>query len=209
MRTAVKPYLSFSALVVAIGLVLPGTAQAAIDQAKGSEEPNHASAVEDDYVAVNDIELAQQRGGFAIGGMDIRLGAEMRTYLNGDLVLSTIVNWDTAGATTTQMVSSTLTPAYQSALQSGFVTGQGVSLKLGDSPVFLANNGQTAIIQNTSGAIQNVVLNAADNINLVQQTDISLDLTGYAGFKTDLISSRITDSLNGAMGAVTLGALTH
>jgi hypothetical protein len=209
MRTAVKPSLAFSALVVAIGLVLPGAAQAAIEQSNGGEEPNHAAAIDDGYIAVDDTELSQQRGGFAIGGMDIRLGAEMRTYLNGDLVLSTVVNWDTAGATTTQMVSNTLTPAYQSALQSGFVTGQGVSLKLGDSPVFLANNGQTAIIQNTSGAIQNVVLNAADNINLVQQTDISLDLTGYAGFKTDLVSNRIADSLNGVMGAVTLGAVTH
>jgi hypothetical protein len=209
MRNAVKPYRAFSALVVAIGLVLPGAAQAAIDHAKGGEEPTPALATDDVYVAVDDTELSKQRGGFAIGGMDIRLGAEMRTYLNGDLVLSTIVNWDAAGATTTQMVSNTLTPAYQSALQSGFTTGQGVSLKLGDSPVFLANNGQTAIIQNTNGGIQNVVLNAADNINLVQQTDISLDLTGYAGFKTDLISSRIGDSLAGAMGAVTLGALTH
>ncbi len=206
MKPAFKPNRLCWMVAGIAACLAPGLAYAETPDAAGDKVPDRAATLDDSFETVSDADLSSQRGGFAVGGMDIRLGAEMRTFFNGDLVLSTVVNWDSGGATTTQMVSNSLTPAYRSALQSGFSTGNGMSLRLGDSPVYYANQGQTALVQSTTGAIQNVVVNVADNVNLVQQTDVSLDLAGYTGFRNDLVTSRVTESLSGALGAATLGA---
>jgi hypothetical protein len=200
---------SFTVALGAAALFAPAMARADTANLEPEKNPDHAASFDAEHMfeTVSDVELSDQRGGFVVGGMDIRLGAEMRTYLNGDLVLSTIVNWDSAGATTTQIFSDKLTPAYRTALGSGFSTGEGMAVKLDNTPVFLANQGQTALVQNANGAIQNMVFNVANNINLIQQTDVSIDVTGYEGLRGNILSNRVSDALGASMGAVTLGAL--
>jgi hypothetical protein len=195
------PFISAVAIAV-----LPGMSRAATVDAT-------LLPIDDDTFhnleTVPDLELAEQRGGFAIAGMEVRLGAEMRTYLNGDLVLRTVVNWDTMGATTTQMASAALTQSSMEALQAGFATGGSVSLKIGDTPVYLANSGQTALAQRTDGAIQNIILNTASNLALTQQTDATIDISGYQAFHTSITNSRLSDALGGALGNMMIGAATR
>jgi hypothetical protein len=200
------------AIAAIAAYLTPGVAKADTGISASGESASTMSA-EDEFEEavsidiVSDTELSEQRGAFVIAGMNISLGAQMRTYLNGALVLETSVNWTDMGATTTQTVSGALSQANMAALRSGFAAGGGVSLKVGDAPVYLANEGQTALIQRTDNGVQNILVNSASNVTLTQQTDITLGLQGYAGFSQDILNSRITDSLNNALGAATFGAL--
>ena len=204
--------LTLSAAIAAF--VLPEEALANTDEAVTMAVDTDVAASFDGEAAsilaadvVSDEELGEQRGGFVIAGMEVRLGAEMRTYLNGDLALMTVVNWGASGVTVTQTASGALTPARLDALQAGLATTGNFALKVGDAPVYLANDGQTALAQRFDNAIQNVLVNTASNITVTQQTEATIDLSGYQAFQADIISSRMAESLGASLGAATMGTL--
>jgi hypothetical protein len=202
-------------LITAIGAVAaymaPEAAQA--DTGASYADPDALSMPAGDDVEqfdiVSDDELSEQRGRFVIAGMNVQLGAEMRTYLNGQLVLQTSVNWTANGVETSQIASGALSPASMDALRAGLATGGNVALQVGETPVFLANQGQTALIQRTDGGLQNVLINTASNVSLTQETDITLGLTGYAGFNSDIINARMSAALGNALSAATAGSLGY
>ncbi|WP_447931664.1 hypothetical protein [Sphingopyxis fribergensis] len=155
---------------------------------------------------VPDEILAIQRGGFAFQGMTISFGADIRSFVNDELALRTIVSWTPEGQTIERFVSPSLTAVSAAQVQGGILTSGGITMRIGDEPVFLANNGQTALVQSTD-AIQNVLINTASNVSLNQQVDAVLDLSGYEGFRDALASTRISDAIGSVMGAQTVGAL--
>ena len=57
---------------------------------------------------VSDEVLAAQRGGFAFQGMVIAFGADIRSYVNDELALRTIVSWTPEGQTIERFVSPAL-----------------------------------------------------------------------------------------------------
>jgi len=158
---------------------------------------------------VPDPELAHDRGGFSWQGVEIGLGAEIRTYLDGALVLQTNISWTATGATTTQLVSGALAPADAAQLQAGLLANSGISMRGGDQSVFLANGGQTALYQRTDGAIQNVLINRASNISARQEVDATLDLHNFGQFQQQTSQSRIGDAIGDALNLGTLGAIGH
>jgi hypothetical protein len=209
-----KHPLLFAAIATVSALLLPQEALANTESDAASPEETDATSFDGEAALettaiVSDAELADQRGGFTLAGMEIRLGAEMRTYLNGDLALMTVVNWGPDGITSSQTASDALSAAGLDALQAGFAGSGSFALKMGDTPVYLANNGQTALLQRADSAIQNVLINTASNISVTQQTEATLDLSGYQGFQTDILSSRLSDALGSSIGAATAGALAR
>ncbi|MCA0209877.1 MAG: hypothetical protein LCH74_12500 [Proteobacteria bacterium] len=159
-----------------------------------------------DAATVSDEVLATQRGGFAFQGMVIAFGADIRSFVNDELALRTIISWTPEGSTIERFVSPALTAVDAAQIQGGILTSGGITMRVGDESVFLANNGQTALIQKTD-AIQNVLINTASNVSLNQQVDAVLDLSGYEGFRDALATTRMSDAIGAVMGAQTVGAL--
>lgn len=179
----------------------------AIPQFPSSEPP---IVSQDEFAGLEplaDQELAEQRGGFRWEGVDIDLGAEIRTYLNGELALQTNISWTPAGASTSQWVSAALTPADAAQLQAGILTSGGITMKVGDESVFLANGGQTAILHRTDGAIQNVLVNRANNVTGRQEVDAVLNLGNFDQFQGRLTDLRLGQAIGDAVGQATVGAL--
>jgi hypothetical protein len=181
---------------IAIGAAL--AAHAAPLPASAAQAKPPQSLVEDfaGREPLTDEELAGQRGGFTWNGIKIGLGADLRTYLNGELVLHTILSWTADGAQTQQLVSGNLTPADAAQLQAGILSSGGISMRVGNQSVFLANQGQTAILHRTDGALQSVLINRASNIEARQEIDAVLDLDNFGQFQQDIINTRVMDGIN-------------
>jgi hypothetical protein len=158
---------------------------------------------------VSDEELAEMRGGFVWQGVQIGLGAEIRTFLNGELVLQTNISWTAMGAQTVQQVSGALTAADAAQLQAGILTSGGISMRVGQESVFLANQGQTAIFHRTDGSFQNVLVNRASNIDARQEIDAVLSLDNFGGFQQDLINTRLGINVGDIVSQATIGSLNN
>jgi hypothetical protein len=158
---------------------------------------------------ITDAELDQQRGGFAFAGMEIKLGADIRTFLDNELVLHTVITMDDNGYSRVQTVGAGLTLADADALRNSALSNGAIRMNIGDNQVFLANQGQTAIIHgNDQGALQNILVNTASNITASQDVTATLDLSGYDGFAATVTADQlgrsvgddVTRSISGAFG---------
>jgi hypothetical protein len=213
----VKARLTISAIAAFASLVFAESAVAAQPGTDEAESGSYDPEVSDVFTpvetgdfdgaeTVEDSRLNEMRGGFRVQGMDISLGADIRTYMNGDLVLHTLVNWSDLGQTKTQFVSDILSPAAAQMVQASAISGGSLSMTLGGSAVFLANEGKTAIAHRTENGLQNVLINTANNQNITQSVDATISLGGYDQFRSTIMSSRLTDSLNGVLGGLAIAA---
>ena len=155
---------------------------------------------------VSDELLDRQRGGFVVHGMNINLGADIRTYINGELMLRTTVSWTDTGVLNEQVVAQGITRASAISLTASALANGKISMDFGGTPVFAANGGQTMLIHRVENGLQNILVNTASNLDIVQQVDASLELGGYEAFHDSIMSNRLSDSISSAIGAMTIGA---
>lgn len=153
---------------------------------------------------VSDELLDRQRGGFVVHGMNINLGADIRTYINGELMLRTTVSWTDTGVLKEQFAAQGISPANAISLNTSALANGKISMDVGGTPVFAANQGQTMLIHRVENGLQNILVNTASNLDIVQQVDASIELGGYDAFRDSIISNRLSDSISSAIGAMTI-----
>jgi hypothetical protein len=175
----------------------------------GTVAPQTASSTDElaGVPSVPDQELAGYRGGFVWEGVEIGLGAEIRTFLNGQLVLQTNITWTPAGAQATRFVSGALTPVDAAQLEAGILSTDGFTMIVGDESVFLANVGQTVFVQGTNGSIQNILINRASNITAREEIDATLDLQNFGQFQQQQLESHVGMSTGDSVGQMLSGFL--
>jgi len=135
----------------------------------------------DDLAAapVPDSELAEMRGGYLVAdGIQFNFGALLTTTVDGQLAFQTQVTYTPGGPQIAQTVGPNAVRG--ASVSGGTITGlnlQGFDRK----DITLLNNGATALIQKvTGGGLQNIVINAADNQNIKQSTQMQLTLPDFA-----------------------------
>ena len=104
------------------------------------------------------------------------------------------------------MLTAKATAEFLTMFIASLVSG-GITMRVGDQYVFLANGGQTAIVQPGDGALQNILINRASNITARQEVDAVLDLHNFGQFQQQTSNSRIGDMIGDAMNLGTIGAL--
>jgi hypothetical protein len=157
---------------------------------------------------IENEELDQQRGGFQFAGMEIKLGADIRTFLNNELALHTVITMDENGYSRVQTVGAGLTLADADAIRNNVLSNGAIRMNIGDSQVYLANEGRTALIHGNEGALQNILINTASNITATQDVNATLDLQGYDGFASTVsvdqlgrsLGDDVTRAISGAFG---------
>jgi hypothetical protein len=150
---------------------------------------------------MDDADLSDLRGGFAVDGMEIGFGALVTSYVNGAPVLSTQLTWTDMGAVIQETLSGAgqslreLTPEARDALGVG---------DLDDANGVVINDqaGVTALIHNiTDGALQNIIINSASDRDLRQEIDVTLTLPGFDAIQDALTLERfgmhLTDDMRG------------
>jgi hypothetical protein len=158
---------------------------------------------------VDTAELGDQRGGFALDGLDIKFGAQVQTLVNGELAMTSAISWSDAGVQTSHIVADTLSAPTAEQLQAGMLKTGNISLNVGDATVFLANNGQTALIQNVNSGLQSIVVNTANNTSIQTIVNATFDVSGYTAFQANMQTTNLAGSLGSAIGAATLGLAGH
>jgi len=188
-----------SLLVVPVGMMLT---------ANGGPTPSDGGEL--DLAALEALDeslLAEQRGGFTMNGMTVSLGAEFRTFLEGDLVLKTTVSWRPEGMTREEWSSASISQATAEQLRDGVLSGNGITMRVGDQSVYLANDDRTALVHRTDGGLQNMVINTASNTNIRQEADITLDISGYSAFGTAIGDAMRLAGMNDAIDQAALSTL--
>lgn len=157
----------------------------------------------DDIAVMEDEEMADARGGIAIApGLDINFGALITTFIDDVPTLTTQLTWSETGALVRQTLGNLgqpiqdLSPAALAALGIDSLGGLG-------GVVIDDENGLTTVVHNvTDGALQNIVINSANDRNLRQEIAVTLEIPGFelmqAGFITDRLGLTFLDDMSAA-----------
>jgi hypothetical protein len=153
--------------------------------------------------------LAALRGGLRAGGLDLQFAANVRTLVNGALVLESTTNLTPGGATVTQtaMPSASVDPATLS-----FISGLGNAQPNGLPANFSGLAGQTGVvIEDPSGIttalhsvtreqILGVLFTTASGQQIRQEINVEVTVANFGRFQNSaraaLFGGRLLESLN-------------
>jgi hypothetical protein len=165
----------------------------AADAGIGSATSGQAYAQPFDAIPTASLDLlAALRGGLRVGGLDMEFAANVRTLVNGTLVLESIANLTPGGTVTTQsnMPSTGVDPMTLS-----FVSGQGgaqssalpatLSGLAGQSGVVVGDptGVTTALHSVTREQILGVIFTTASNQQIRQEINVEVTVANFGRFQ--------------------------
>lgn len=152
---------------------------------------------------VSDSELSEMRGEFIdISGLKIAFGAEVRTFANGVLMLSTQFVWTPQGIIATSNASE-LASRIDATVASQLSTLGVHGLAGGEGYAMLSETGGTAVIHRADqNGIQNFLINSQSDTAFHQEMTLSFELPGFdvmqANMDVDRIGLQIRDDIMAA-----------
>jgi hypothetical protein len=159
----------------------------------------------DDIEVIEDAEMADLRGGFDIGGIEIGFGAVVTSTLNGVPVLTTQLTITDTGAIIQQTLNTvgqnldSLTPEQRAALGLDGLEGLG-------GIVIDSESGITAFVHNvTNGTLQNIIVNTATGQEIGQSIDVTLTLPGFEYIQSQLMLERFGMQVSDDLQAMAIG----
>lgn len=155
-------------------------------------------------------ELGEMRGGFiTAGGIEIGLGAVVRTLVDGQLALESTISWTDAGPVVTRALAGDTTAADAADLHEAAVNdGLDLQAIAGEKDVFLVGGGGTALVHHIdSRSLLNLVLNVESNLDIRQETELTLTLPGFEAMQQDIIGNLTGLQVGRDMDTAGLGAL--
>jgi hypothetical protein len=167
--------------------------------------PVVAVAGGDDYShaqVLSDAEQGAVRGGLQTpNGLEIGFGAVVRTYVDGSLALQTRLTWTEMGPVETLEVGM-LTPDLASAAARGGLVFQGVGAEQLRGLLVPGDGGATAIAHSlTNEHIAHLVVNNANNREILQSTEVTLSIPELAQLQQDIAFQTFAMNLQAAVGA--------
>jgi hypothetical protein len=160
---------------------------------------------DDDIEVMQDEEMADQRGGFRIGGFEFNFGAVITSTIDGVPVLTTTIMWTDAGAIIQRTLAGLgqnlddLTPEQRSALGLDGLEGAGGLLVEG-------TDGVTALVHNvTDGSLQNIIVNTATGRDISQDIDVRLELPNFEFVQQQLMTERFGIRIGDDLNTVSIG----
>lgn len=176
-------------------LLLSATALTTASIAVRADEFDNAKTIED-------ASLDDMRGGFMLdNGLEVGLGAIVRTTIDGELALQTQLTWTQTGAVVTREVGASVTPTAPGSVSST------ITLPGATDDAFFVNAGETALIHRvTDGRIQNILLNTASGQDIRQQTEVTVTLSGFAATEQLTAQQQWGRTLGSDLAIATQGA---
>ena len=184
----------------------------AADAGIGSATSGQAYAQPFDAIPTASLDLlAALRGGLRVGGLDMEFAANVRTLVNGTLVLESITNLTPGGTTATQTTMPTVGVNPQTL---SFVSGQGGALSnalpanlsglAGQSGVVIEDTSgiTTALHSVTRDQILGVIFTTASSQQIRQEINVDVTVSNFGQFqnaaRSALFSGRLLGSLSHA-----------
>lgn len=192
----------FQACFAAVAFALSGNARAdGLAAEPVLADPLHNSR------AIGADDMEELRGGFAIAGLDMELGANVRTYFNGVQVLETLVNIQPGSVTTTtnqlaDMPGLTLVVGDDFDTLAGLVMGEAdlAGLRGAGGAVLKDESGVTAALSRiTPDQFLGVVVNTASGRDVRFEMNLDVTIRNFTDFQQQVRNVLFTDRLANAV----------
>lgn len=153
---------------------------------------------------LSDVELDQIHAGFSDSlGQSVSLGAVMKSYVDGSLVLQSTMTVNASGITSTQLLGDNARPLDAAELANLPALAQAGAVVAGPG-------GTTSFVHSLSGqGLTNMVVNTANGRNIMQSTAVTVTIPNLQTFEQQAMLAGFAIQLHDMLGSGLLNASSH